>query len=81
MTNMPDTDPTPKPDRDPDQERVIEVKKDAQKRSDAGVPGTDEAEQIKQFREDAQELIDGGQMDPVEAEALLNLSVNRGEPS
>ena len=81
MTNMPDTDPTSKPDRDPEQEEVIEVKKDAQKRSDAGVPGTDEAEQIKQFREDAQELIDGGQMDPVEAEELLNLSVNRGEPN
>jgi len=81
MTKMPDTDPTPKPDRDSEQEKVIEVKRDTQKRSDAGEPDTDEAEQIKQFREDAQELIDGGQLDPVEAEALLDLSANHIEPS
>ncbi len=81
MTKMPDTDPTAKPDRDPEQEKVFEVKRDAQKRSDAGEPATDEAEQIKQFREDAQELIDGGQLDPVEAEALLDLSANRIEPT
>jgi hypothetical protein len=81
MTKMPDTDPTPKPDRDPEQEKVIEVKQDAQKRSDAGEPGTAEAEQIKQFREDAQELIDGGRLDPVDAEELLDLSANRIEPT
>ena len=81
MTEMPDTDATPKPDRDPEQEKVIEVKKDSQKRSDAGELDTDETEQIKQFREDAQELIDGGQLDPVDAEALLDLSVHRVEPS
>jgi hypothetical protein len=81
MTKMPDSDPSPKPDRDPAQEKVIEVKKDAQRRSDAGAPKTDEAEQVKQFRDDAQELIDGGRLDPVEAEALLDLSANRTEPT
>jgi hypothetical protein len=81
MTKMPDTDPTPKPDRDPEQERIIQLKKEAQQRSEAGEPDTEEAEQIKQFREDAQELIDGGQLDPVEAEALLDLSVNRTKPN
>ncbi len=81
MKKMPDTDPIPKPERDPKQEKVIEVKNDAQTRSDAGERTTDEAEQIKQFREDAQKLIDGGQLDPVEAEALLDLSANRIEPT
>ena len=82
MTNkMPDTDPTPKLGRDPQPEKMIDEKRKAQKQSDTGELDTDEADQIKQFREDAQELIDGGQLDPVEAEALLNLSVNRGEPN
>ena len=81
MSEMPDTDATPKPDRDPKQENAIEVEKDAQKRSDAGELDTHEVEQAKQFRKDAQELIDGGQLDPVDAEALLDLSVHRVEPS
>ena len=81
MSEMPDTNSTPKPDRDPEQEKIIEVRKDAKKRSDTGEVDTDEAEQIKQFREDAQELIDGGQLDPVDAEELLDLSVNRIEPA
>ena len=81
MSEMPDTNSTPKPDRDPEQEKIIEVRKDAKKGSDAGDSDTDEAENIKQFREDAQELIDGGQLDPVEAEALLDLSVNRTKPN
>lgn len=81
MIEVPATDPTPKPDCDPEQERAIQVKKDAQKRRDAGEQDTDEAEQIKQFGVDAQELIDSGRLDPVEAEALLDLSANRIEPT
>jgi hypothetical protein len=81
MTKMPDTDLTPKPDRDPEQEKVIKENQDAQQRIDAGQSGTDDAELIKQFREDAQELIDGGRLDPVEAEELLDLSANRIEPT
>jgi hypothetical protein len=49
MTKMPDTDPTPKPDRDPDQDRVIQLKKDAQKRSEAGPPDSDTAEALDTF--------------------------------
>jgi hypothetical protein len=49
MTKMPDTDPTPMPDRDPEQEKVIEVKKDAQKRSDAGKLDSDTAEAMGAF--------------------------------
>jgi hypothetical protein len=40
-----------------------------------------QAEQSKQFKKDAQKLIDGGQLDPIEAEALLDLTVNRNNPS
>lgn len=32
-----------------------------------------------QFRKDAQKLIDEGQLDPIDAEALLNLTLNSGE--
>ena len=39
-----------------------------------------QAEQNKRFKKDAQKLIDGGQLDPVEAEALLDLTVNRIKP-
>ena len=49
MTEMPDTDPTPKPDRDPEQERVIQLKKDAQKRSETGLPVSDTAEALDTF--------------------------------
>ena len=40
-----------------------------------------QAEQSKRFKKDAQKLIDGGQLDPVEAEALLDLTVNRVKPN
>ena len=46
---MPDTDPTPKPDRDPEQERVIQLKKEAQKRSEAGHLHSDTAEALDAF--------------------------------
>jgi hypothetical protein len=49
MTNMPDTDPTPKPDRDPEQERVIELKKGAQKQSDAGHLDSDSSVALDAF--------------------------------
>jgi hypothetical protein len=39
-----------------------------------------DAERSEQFKEDAQKLIDEGQLDPVDAEALLDLTVNRDEP-
>jgi hypothetical protein len=47
MTKMPNTDPTPKPDRDPEQERVIQLKKE--ERSEAGHPDSDTAEALDAF--------------------------------
>ena len=49
MTKMPDADTTAKPDRDPEQERVILLKKEAQKRSEAGHLDSDTAEAFDGF--------------------------------
>jgi hypothetical protein len=52
MTKTPDTDPTPKPDRDPEQEQVIQLKKEAQKRSEAGHLDSDSSEALDAFVND-----------------------------
>ena len=43
MPKVPDTDPTPKPDRQPDQEQIIKVKSEVQKRVDTEELGPTEA--------------------------------------
>ncbi len=49
MTKMPDINPTPKPDRVSNQERVIEEKREAQKPADAGHLDSDTTEALDAF--------------------------------
>jgi hypothetical protein len=49
MTKMPHTNPAPQPDRDPEQERVIQLKKEAQQRNEADHPDSDSAEALDTF--------------------------------